>query len=68
MSHSPATPGQAGKHATESSPNVIKPFITSAIKVKQASLNEPSPASTYGETVGSSCPATPQEVGGHGKQ
>lgn len=25
----------------------------------QASLNEPSPASTYGDTIGSSAPATP---------
>ena len=70
MSRSPATPDKASKLATESSPNVAMPFIeklTSTSKVKQASLNEPSPASTYGDTVGSSCPATPQEVGGRGK-
>ena len=41
--------------------------LTSTSKVKHASINEPSPASTYGDTVASSCPATPQEVGNHGK-
>lgn len=41
---------------------------TAAAKVKQAPLNEPSPASTYGDTAGSSTPATPVEAGGqHGK-
>ena len=68
--HSPATPEKAGKHATKSSPNVAMPFaekLTSTSKVKHASINEPSPASTYGDTVASSCPATPQEVGNHGK-
>ena len=70
MCPSPATPDKAGKHATESSPNVTMPFaekLTSTSKVKHASINEPSPASTYGDTVASSCPATPQEVGSHGK-
>ena len=70
MCHSPATPDKAGKHATKSSPNVAMPFaekLTSISKVKHASINEPSPASTYGDTVASSCPATPQEVGNHGK-
>ena len=70
MSPSPATPDKAGKHATESLPNVTMPFaekLTSTSKVKYASINEPSPASTYGDTVASSCPATPQEVGTHGK-
>ena len=41
--------------------------LTSTSKVKHASVNEPSPASTYGDTVASSCPATPQDVGNHGK-
>ena len=41
--------------------------LTSTSKVKHASINEPSPASTYGDTVASSCPATPQEVGDHSK-
>ena len=41
--------------------------LTSTSKVKHASINEPSPASTYGDTVASSCPATPLEVGNHGK-
>ena len=70
MSPSPATPDKAGKHATKSSPNVTMPFaekLTSTSKVKHASINEPSPASTYADTVASSCPATPQEVGNHGK-
>ena len=70
MSHSPATPDKAGKHATKSSPNVAMPFaekLTSTSKIKHASINEPSPASTYGGTVASSCPATPQELGNHGE-
>ena len=42
--------------------------LTYAAKVMQESLNEPSPASTYGDTaVGDSVPATPQESGDHGK-
>ena len=33
----------------------------------RSSLHEPSPASTYGETIaGDSIPATPQDVIGHG--
>lgn len=70
MCDSPATPDKAGKHATKSSHNVAMPFaekLTSTSKVKHASINEPSPASTYGDTVASSCPATPLEVGNHGK-
>lgn len=43
--------------------------LTSTSKVKQTSLNEPSPASTYGETIaGGSSPATPLDVGSHGKR
>ena len=41
--------------------------LTSTSKIKHASINEPSPASTYGDTVASSCPATPQDLGNHGK-
>lgn len=71
MSHSPATPDKAGMHANGSGskaplPSTDKPTSTS--KVKQTSLNEPSPASTYGDTVaGGSSPATPLDVGSHGK-
>jgi len=66
MSQSPATPSKNGKHAVESSPksamrSTEKPTSTS--KVHQASLHEPSPASTYGDTAGSSVPATPQDNG-----
>lgn len=62
MSHSPATPSKTSKHAIEPSPDssmisVQKP--TSASKMTQAPLNEPSPASTYGDTIGSSAPDTP---------
>lgn len=42
--------------------------LTSTSKVKQASLNEPSPTSTYGDTIaGGSSPATPLDFGSHGK-
>ena len=41
--------------------------LTSSTKSKLASLTEPSPASTYGDTVGSSMPATPLETGAPGK-
>lgn len=42
--------------------------LTSTSKVKQASLNEPSPASTYGDTTaGGNSPATPLDIGSHGK-
>ncbi len=63
MSQSPATP--AGKQAINSEPSTTKSSMeksTFTSKVKQASLNEPSPASTYGDTVGSSAPATPQDA------
>ncbi|KAK4693970.1 hypothetical protein P7C71_g3521, partial [Lecanoromycetidae sp. Uapishka_2] len=36
-----------------------------ASTLKQASLYEPSPASTYGDTIGSSVPATPQDAASH---
>lgn len=71
MSPSPATPEQVNMHVSEPSSKSIVNCAeksTSASKFKQACLDEPSPASTYGETnVGSSTPATPLEVGGHGK-
>lgn len=68
MSQSPATP--AGKQGIHSEPNVTfsaNEKVTATSKIKQASLYEPSPASTYGETVGSSAPATPQDVASHSK-
>ncbi|KAL9127079.1 MAG: hypothetical protein Q9217_003981 [Psora testacea] len=40
-----------------------KPVSTT--KAKEVSINEPSPASTYGDTAGSSTPATPLETGGN---
>lgn len=71
MSHSPATPDKAGMHAEGSESKASLPStdkLTSTSKVKQASLNEPSPASTYGDTIaGGNSPATPLEVGSHGK-
>ena len=71
MSHSPATPDKAGMHADGSeskAPRLPTDKLTSNSKIKQASLNEPSPASTYGDTIaGGSSPATPLDVGSHGK-
>lgn len=71
MSHSPATPDKAGTHANKSefkAPQPSSDKLTSTSKVKQTSLNEPSPASTYGDTIaGGSSPATPLDVGSHGK-
>ena len=68
MPHSPATPHKLGNRAVEASPNPsvsLTEKLTS--KVKQASsLHEPSPASTYGDTAGSSNPATPQDNPSHG--
>lgn len=67
MPQSPATPVKAGKQAVYASPKSAMPSMEKlTAKVKQASLNEPSPASTYGETIGSSVstPATPPEVAG----
>lgn len=62
MSHYPATPSNAGKHAVEALPESAMPCTekpTPTSKIAQASLYEPSPASTYGDTAGSSAPATP---------
>lgn len=71
MSQSPATPDKAGMHANDSESKALLPStdkLTSTSKVKQTSLNEPSPASTYGDTIaGGSSPATPLDVGSHGK-
>ena len=71
MSHSPATPEKprvvANRPETKA-PLPSSEMLTSTSKVKQASLNEPSPASTYGDTIaGDSPPATPLDVGSHGK-
>ena len=70
MPHSPATPDKAGMHGDGSEPKAPsttnKP--TSNPEVKRSSLNEPSPTSTYGDTIaGGSSPATPLDVGSHGK-
>ena len=71
MSHSPATPDKIGMHASGSESRTPLPStdkLTSTSKIKQASLHEPSPASTYGDTiVGGSSPATPLDVGSHGR-
>jgi len=65
MARSPATPDKANTEAPEHSSKVALPSIdkiNSASMIQQASVHEPSPASTYGETAGSrSVPATPQE-------
>ena len=73
MSHSPATPDKAGMHGEGSQPKASLPSttdkLTSNSEVKHSSLNEPSPASTYGDTIaGGSSPATPLDVGSHGKR
>ena len=72
MPHSPATPDIAGMHENVSESKAPLPSttdkLTSTSKVKQTSLNEPSPTSTYGDTIaGGSSPATPLDVGSHGK-
>ena len=71
MSHSPATPDKDGIRANASESKALLPSadkLTSTYKVKQASLTEPSPASTYGDTIaGGNSPVTPLEVGSHGK-
>lgn len=71
MSHTPATPDKTGMHANGSEFKASLPStekLTSTSKAKQTSLVEPSPASTYGDTItGGSSPATPLDVGSHGK-
>ena len=67
MSYSPATPDKSFKDASKYPTKIVIPNLEkqSTTKVKQASLNEPSPASTYGGTaIGDSVPVTPQEVNG----
>ena len=72
MPHSPATPDKAGMHVHGPEPKAPLHSTTDKLasnsKVKQTSLNEPSPTSTCGDTVaGGSSPATPLDVGSHGK-
>ena len=72
MTHSPATPDKGGMHGDGSEPKAPLPSttdkLTSNPEVKRSSLNEPSPTSTYGDTIaGGSSPATPLDVGSHGK-
>lgn len=67
MSYSPATPDKSFKDTSKYPTKIVIPNLEkqSTSKVKQASLNEPSPASTYGGTAaGDSVPVTPQEVNG----
>lgn len=72
MSHTPATPDKTGVCPNSSGSKVLLPSadkLTSTSKAKQTSLVEPSPASTYGDTIaGGSSPATPLHVGSHGKR
>ena len=65
MSNSPATPDKGSMRIME----MLQPAVPSVEKLsttgrlKQASLQEPSPASTYGDSaVDNSTPATPQDV------
>ena len=71
MSYSPATPDKSTKAFSKEASKVAVPSIdklTSSAKGKEASLHEPSPASTYGDTAaGDSVPATPLEAGDHGE-
>lgn len=69
MSHSPATPDKAidglGKYSKVAVPSVEK--LASASRVRNESILEPSPASTYGDTaVGDSVPATPLKTAEYG--
>lgn len=70
MSQSPATPNKHSDGVNKHSSKVALPSLeklASASRVKHASLYEPSPASTYGDTAaGDSVPATPFEVNSHG--
>lgn len=66
MSHAPATPSKSRAEA-----GVLTVFSTEKSALAsgnmRSSLNEPSPASTYGETTaGDSIPATPQDTGDQG--
>lgn len=70
MPQSPATPNKHSDGANKHSSKVALPSLeklASASRVKHASLYEPSPASTYGDTAaGDSVPATPLEINSHG--
>ena len=72
MSWSPATPDQSGmqevKHPSHA---VVPPLEKHNALAHQVMLHEPSPASTYGNSVGGdSVPATPQahELNGQSSQ
>ncbi|KAL6713555.1 hypothetical protein ACLMJK_009020 [Lecanora helva] len=65
MSQSPATPDKSGQRDNGSSPKLVAPLLekpSATSNVQQASLHEPSPASTYGGTAGSSVPVTPEDA------
>ena len=72
MSQSPITPVKPTEVGNARSAKVAVPSlekIFSATRVKQASMHEPSPASTYGDTaVGDSVPATPLETQSQGER
>ncbi|KAL8708272.1 MAG: hypothetical protein Q9220_006849 [cf. Caloplaca sp. 1 TL-2023] len=66
MSPSPATPSKSTAEASNSAAPTIKQPLSDSRATKQ-SMNEPSPASTYGETAaGDSIPATPQDTPSYG--
>ena len=71
MASSPATPDKANIEAAELSRASGHSFnqVKSASKVQHASVLDPSPASTYGDTAGtSSVPATPLDNRKTGKR
>ena len=70
MSASPLTPNKSGLKKESYSAHTYlgsNDRAPSSSKSKLAFLNEPSPASTYGETAESSMPATPLNVDCRGK-
>lgn len=71
MTRSPATPEKPNKTFSNEASKVAVPYLdklTSSAKGMQPSLQEPSPASTYGDTAaGDSVPVTPLVVNGRGK-
>lgn len=69
MSHSPATPDKAIDGLCKYSKVAVPPLekLASASRVRNESIHEPSPASTYGDTaVGDSVPATPLKTAEYG--
>ena len=69
MSQPPATPdksiGGLSKYAKVAVPSLEK--LVSASRVRNESIHEPSPASTYGDTAaGDSVPATPLKTSEYG--